>query len=253
MPCELTRTHLHAYLDGELDAPGSVAFEQHLQSCAECASALASEQSLRQAVSTAQLYEPAPDQLRKNILARLPVDFPAPTRKRTILQWAAMAAALLVALFLGHAWSSFHRAQPHEDVLAVAAVDAHLRSLQPGHLMDIPSTDQHTVKPWFDGKVDFAPTVRDFANDGFPLVGGRLDVLAGRTAAALVYGRRKHIINVFVMPSSSAPAVTSTTETSGEQHGYHWLAWQADGFTYLAVSDTSPDDLQQLRALFLKN
>lgn len=251
MPCELTRTHLHAYLDGELDAPGAAAFEQHLHACAECASALASEQSLRQTLAAAQLYEPAPEQLRKNILARLPADFPAPAPKRPILQWAAMAAALLLALFLGYAWSSFHRVQPHDDVLADAAVDAHLRSLQPGHLTDIPSTDQHTVKPWFDGKVDFAPSVRDFAYDGFPLLGGRLDVLAGRTAAALVYGRRKHIINVFVLPSSSTTA--SASENSGQQHGYHWLSWQAAGFTYLAVSDASPDDLQQLSALFLKN
>jgi mycothiol system anti-sigma-R factor len=248
VPCELTTTHLHAYLDGELDAPGAAAFERHLQSCTECASALHSEQALRKALASAQLYEPAPDHLRQSIRSKLPAGFQVPPKKFSVLQWGAMAAALLLAALIGGELFNVFHARSQGIVLAVAAVDAHLRSLQPGHLMDVESTDQHTVKPWFDGRIDFAPSVRDFANDGFPLLGGRLDVLDGHTAASLVYGRRKHIINVFVIQS---PATNASTN-SGEQHGYNWLSWQKDGFTYIAVSDAAAPDLQQLRDLFRK-
>lgn len=248
MQCELTRTRLHAYFDGELDAAGAASFEQHLRSCPECASALASEQSLRQAVCNAQLYEPASEKLRKNVLKNLPAASASQPSTFPLWRWAAVAAILLLAVLLGRELISMLRTQSEGAALATAAVDAHLRSLQPGHLTDVQSTDQHTVKPWFDGKIDFAPSVQDFANDDFPLLGGRLDVLDGKAAAALVYGRRKHIINVFVMESQRpAPG-----PSSGEQLGYHWLFWHAGTFTYIAVSDTSPADLQQLRDLFQK-
>jgi len=131
--------------------------------------------------------------------------------------------------------------------MAASFVDAHLRSLQPGHLTDVQSTDQHTVKPWFDGRIDFAPPVRDFANEGFPLVGGRLDVAGGKTVAALVYSRRKHIINVFVEKAPSE----SYWNGAGESQGYHWLTWQQNGFSFCAVSDVAPADLDQLQQLFL--
>jgi anti-sigma factor (TIGR02949 family) len=248
VPCELTAVHLHACLDGELDAAGAANFEQHLRVCAQCSSELAAEQSLREALSNAQLYERAPSQLRNLLRKNLSLGSVVKARKFPVWQSLAVAAALILAAFFGHELVGLFHAQAQRSVLTSAAVDAHLRSLQPGHLTDVQSSDQHTVKPWFDGKVDFAPTVRDFAADGFPLIGGRLDVLGGRTAAALVYGRRKHIINLFVMESSnpSAPA------TSGELHGYHWVSWQKNDFTYIAVSDASPEDLLQLRDLFLK-
>ena len=249
MRCELTGTHLHGYLDGELDAAGAASFERHLQSCATCASALGLEQSLRRTLAGAQLYERATDQLRNRVLSKLPAEFPARTKAFPAWRWAAVAAALLLAAFLGRESMNVFHAQSEGEVLAVAAVDAHLRSLQPGHLADVPSTDQHTVKPWFDGKVDFAPSVNDFANEGFPLLGGRLDVLSGRTTAALVYGRRKHIINVFVLPYPSAMGARD----SGERSGYHTLSWQKGGLTYIAVSDVAAADLQQLRGLFLKD
>jgi anti-sigma factor RsiW len=133
------------------------------------------------------------------------------------------------------------------QLMAASLVDAHLRSLQPGHLTDVESTDQHTVKPWFDGRIDFAPPVRDFAGDGFPLVGGRLDVAGGRTVAALVYARRKHIINVFVEKAQPE----NYWNGAGEAQGYHWLAWQKDGFSFCAVSDVAPTDLAQLKQLSL--
>jgi anti-sigma factor RsiW len=124
-------------------------------------------------------------------------------------------------------------------------VDAHLRSLQPGHLEDVQSTDQHTVKPWFDGKLDFAPPVHDFVKEGFPLQGGRLDVVHGRTVAVLVYARRKHLINVFVWPTTEP----DSEPLSGSQLGYHWMDWRKSGMEMCAVSDVSPDDLAELQHL----
>lgn len=244
MHCELTETRLHAYFDGELDAAGAASFEQHLRSCHECASMIASEQSLRQVLSESQLYAPASDKLHRNILKNFPAASVSRPYSFPLWRWAALAAVLLLAVFLGRELVSVFRAQSQTVALATAAVDAHLRSLQPGHLTDVQSSDQHTVKPWFDGRVNFAPPVPDFANDGFPLLGGRLDVLNGRTAAALVYGRRKHIINVFVVQSESIKP------DSGDRQGYHWLSWQTGPFAYIAVSDVSSPDLRQLRTLF---
>jgi len=152
---------------------------------------------------------------------------------------------LLLLLYSG--WRLFPGLGQKNDQTALAAqiVDAHLRSLEPGHLTDVISTDQHTVKPWFDGKLDFAPPVQDFAADGFPLTGGRLDVVGGRTVAALVYGRRKHFVNVFIWPSSNPDAAPS----SGAQQGYHWITWQKNGMAYWAVSDTAAADLDELQRL----
>jgi anti-sigma factor RsiW len=247
--CELTETRLHAYFDGELDAAGAASFEQHLRSCPECASALASEQSLRQVVTESHMYAPASDKLHRNILKNLPAASASRAGTSSSLwRWAALAAVLLLAVFLGRELLSVFRTQSETVALATAAVDAHLRSLQPGHLTDVQSSDQHTVKPWFDGKVNFAPPVPDFANDGFPLLGGRLDVLDGRTTAALVYGRRKHIINVFVV----AFPREGSNASSGDRQGYHWVSWQTGPFAYIAVSDVSATDLQQLRQLFQK-
>jgi anti-sigma factor RsiW len=130
--------------------------------------------------------------------------------------------------------------------LATTLVDAHLRSLQLGHLTDVESTDQHTVKPWFDGRLDFSPPVHDFAADGFPLLGGRLDVVQGRSVAALVFGRRKHVINVFI--EETQPGVS--WEGSGTTQGYQWLAWENSAFSFCAVSDVSPPDLVALKRLF---
>ena len=248
MPCELVGTHLHAYLDGELDAAGAANFERHLRTCSACAAEFRSQQDLRQALAGAQLYQRAPDQLRRNLHAKLPADFL--TRTRTFpafWRWVAVAAALLLSVLLGREGLTMLLARSESQLLVAAAVDAHLRSLQPGHLADVPSSDQHTVKPWFNGKVDFAPAVRDFAGEGFPLLGGRLDVLDGQTAAALVYGRRKHIINVFVLPSGNAGR-----NGSAEQSGYRTHTWQQGGLTYIAVSDVSSSDLLELSDLFLK-
>ena len=250
MSCELPRTMIHGYLDGELDAVRAAEFERHLEQCPECVTALESQESLRSSLQRAELYEKAPAELRQKVLSSLrpaagPIPFVAPRRRAAVGQWLAIAAVLLLLLYSG--WRLFPGLGQKNDQTALAAqiVDAHLRSLEPGHLTDVISTDQHTVKPWFDGKLDFAPPVQDFAADGFPLTGGRLDVVGGRTVAALVYGRRKHFVNVFIWPSSNPDAAPS----SGAQQGYHWITWQKNGMAYWAVSDTAAADLDELQRL----
>lgn len=253
MTCDLSQTRLHAYFDGELDAMGAAEFERHLESCPDCETRLAVEEKLRSALAGAQLYARAPENLRKHLLISLPkaavpppLKDPKPSAAES-WRWLAIAASVILALLLGTQYMEKLNRHLQQQAMAAVIVDAHLRSLQPGHLEDVISTDQHTVKPWFDGKIDFAPPVRDFANDGFPLVGGRLDVLEGRSAAALVYGRRKHIVNVFVTKTQPGDA----SDRSGELQGYHWVAWQQNGFTFTAVSDTAYADLDQLKQLFL--
>jgi anti-sigma factor (TIGR02949 family) len=252
VPCELSQTQLHGYFDGELDALGAMAFEKHLETCPDCKRLLAAEESLRNSLRQASLYEAAPRSLRENLLGPAvkplpkPVDFPA---RPVSWRWLALAAAILLAALVGWRQMTRPRGLSSTPLVASVMVDAHLRSLQPGHLTDVESTDQHTVKPWFDGRLDFAPPVRDFAADGFPLLGGRLDVVEGRTVAALVYGRRKHIISVFVRKSDQAGA----WEGSGSVQGYQWLAWQANGFSFCAVSDVAAPDLLQLKELILKD
>jgi mycothiol system anti-sigma-R factor len=246
--CELTRTVLHGYLDGELDAARAAEFEHHLESCAACLAAFEAQESLRSSLHRARLYESAPASLRGKIDAALAADSPKPYRWFVFPQvWLAAAAVLLIA-FLGWPYASTLRAPGGEAVFAAEVVDAHLRSLQPGHLTDVVSTDQHTVKPWFDGKLDFAPPVRDFAENGFPLQGGRLDILHGHSVAALVYGRRKHEVNLFLWPSREADA----TPHSGAQLGYQWVHWRKNGMEYWLTSDAAADDLTALQKLLLQ-
>jgi len=247
MSCDRADTVLHAYFDNEMDSLGAAEFERHLEQCVECAGALAALKDLRSSVNRAQLYQKAPALLRKKILvdvaAARPIEI-APAR--ATWQWLAIAAVVLLFISVGWQVASVHRGEDSNAVLAAELVDAHLRSLQPGHLSDVVSTDQHTVKPWFDGKLDFAPPVRDFAEQGFPLQGGRLDVIHGRTIAALVYGRRKHLVNVFIWPTTERDASPRT----GSRQGYQWINWRQGGMEFCAVSDTSSSDLEQLQRLF---
>jgi len=250
VPCDQAQNQLHGYLDGELDALSAANFERHLETCPDCKQTLAAEQSLQRSIQQAGLYERAPESLRMSLLGKSkqqPVVRSFPAARVSPWRWLAVAAALLLAVLIGWRQLQLARGPSDSQLMAASLVDAHLRSLQPGHLTDVESTDQHTVKPWFDGRIDFAPPVRDFAGDGFPLLGGRLDAAGGKTVAALVYSRRKHIINVFVEKAQPE----SYWNGAGESQGYHWLAWQKDGFSFCAVSDIASPDLAQLKQLFL--
>jgi anti-sigma factor RsiW len=250
MSCNRSTTILHGYFDNELDVLGAADFERHLEQCSNCVSALETLESMRSSLNVAQLYEKAPAELRKKILARIGSPRSATVfPNRNVWQWLAVAAALVMVTYTGLRVGSPHRADNYETVLAAEIIDAHLRSLQPGHLIDVVSTDQHTVKPWFDGKLDFSPPVQDFADQGFPLQGGRVDVVHGRSVAALVYGRRKHFINVFIWPTNEKDAAPR----SGSQQGYQWTEWRKDGMEFCAVSDAAPSALEQLRSLLAGN
>jgi anti-sigma factor RsiW len=264
--CERTDTVLHGYFDNELDALSAAEFERHMEQCFDCTVALESLKSLRSTLSSAQVYQKTPEALRKKVFADVgaaakPIAI-APARPNW--QWLAVAATLLLLLYGTWRVVSASRTGDDQTTLAAAVIDAHLRSLQPGHLTDVISTDQHTVKPWFDGKLDFAPPVRDFADQGFPLQGGRLDVVNNRTVAALVYGRRKHFVNVFIWPVSAAANGNDkslaneasnekdATPESGSRQGYQWIEWRKNGMDFYAVSDTAPADLQELQRLLTR-
>ena len=249
MSCEYACSTLHGYIDGELDPLRSAEFEHHLENCRECAKALEAEESLRSALQHSGLYEQAPVSLRKKIRAELEAVTAPPMRLRLAAwRWVTVAASILVVATLS--WYVWPRSVTTDasaaPFSAAEMIDAHIRSLQPGHLTDVASTDQHTVKPWFNGKLDFAPPVRDFSDEGFPLIGGRLDALAGRNVAVLVYGRRKHTINVFVLPTKEPD---TPIHPPGLRQGYQWLHWRRQGMEYCAVSDVSVADLHELAQL----
>ncbi|MGH9514256.1 MAG: anti-sigma factor family protein [Terriglobales bacterium] len=249
MNCELAETTIHGYFDGELDAVRSSEFEQHLENCSRCQAVLEGLESLRARLQHGDLYEPASPELREKVRKQIGQETssasssPGLSWKRWFLLPAfgtlAAAAALIAIIF-------FVIPTHTQSVLTAELIDAHVRSLQPGHLFDVQSTDQHTVKPWFDGKLDFIPPVDDFAAQGFPLVGGRLDVIEGHNVAALVYGRRKHIINVFIWPRSENE---TTAESSGSRQGYNWVAGQSGEMRIYIVSDAGVSDLRELKDL----
>ena len=250
MTCERSQTLLHGYLDGELDPLRAEEFERHLENCSQCIAQLEEQESLRASLISAQLYERAPHGLAMKIKRQI-------ANEESDGQWswvpiwrwigASAAFALLVSItYHGVELILGNRAPAAVQVASTEVIDAHVRSLQPGHLTDVLSTDQHTVKPWFDGKLDYVPPVKDLAENGFPLVGGRLDVLNGRSVAALVYGRRKHFINVFVWPDSQA---VSALPAPGTRNGYQWNYWRAHGMEFCAISDVSATDLHDLAEL----
>jgi mycothiol system anti-sigma-R factor len=251
MSCDFSGTLLHAYLDGELDAMRAADFERHLETCRECTATLGAAESLRSSLQHAQLYETAPAGLRKKIRAELKVSA-GKASGSSVAAWRWLAVAAAILLVTGVAWFAlphFLATSTQSSVTSTEIVDAHIRSLQAGHLTDVASTDQHTVKPWFDGKLEFIPPVHDFMDEGFPLLGGRLDVLGERNVAALVYGRRKHFINVFVWPTKEPD---TPIHPPGSRQGFQWVHWRHQGMEFCAISDVSAQDLHELAQLFIK-
>jgi anti-sigma factor RsiW len=237
MDCKLDRTTLQAYADGELDALRSVEVEAHLRDCPACRQVVENLRAGRIALREGLPRYAAPSHLTEKIRAALPAT--AQPHRVVIAQFwprvgwvSALAAMLVLGFFIG---------QQHDQSgrLLDEVVASHTRSLMQSHLMDVVSTDQHTVKPWFEGKITFAPPVVDLSAAGFPLVGGRLDELNHQTVAALVYGRNKHFINLFVWPSTSGSIPVGSTESSG----YQINSWTHGGLNFIAVSEIPAADL----------
>jgi anti-sigma factor RsiW len=248
MNCAESEILLNALIDGELDAGHARDVEAHVASCAACAEKLKAFRAMRDAMAGAGLKDSAPAHLRSRIEAALPLPsarviaprkFFQPSR-RAFFGGFAVGGALSAALAASLVLTVFRNDQ--EQTIAGEVVSAHIRSLQAGHLMDVETSDQHTVKPWFNGKVDVAPPVVDLTAQGFTLLGGRLDYINGEPVASVVYQRRKHLINLFVAQRLGARHAGATTETI---QGYNVRHWSEEGLDYWAVSDLAGDELDE--------
>lgn len=249
MSCELTQRFVPVYMDGELDLVRTIEMEEHLKNCPSCAQNLENHQELRAALRRSLPTYAAPAALRERIKSFLSAPNGAMFQERKmkwpslhVWQWAGAVTALLLFSLTGWQLTAHLRAPSSDEQITAEVFSNHVRSLEANHLMDVVSTDQHTVKPWFDAKLDFSPPVEDLASDGFPLVGGRLDYLEGREVAALIYQRREHFINVFVWPN---PTGSNSTQPIESRQGYNIVRWSRGGFQCWAVSDIGSSDLAE--------
>jgi anti-sigma factor RsiW len=243
MNCKVAQNLINGYVDGELDLVRNLEIERHIQDCALCAQGYKNHQVLRNGTKTGSLYFKAPVDLQRRIQWALRKAAKAESAPRWLSwSWVRMAAPLAAAALVLFTLVPFLRGPSTDEFLTREVVSGHVRSLMATHLADVPSSDQHTVKPWFNGKLDFSPPVQDLATQGFPLVGGRLDYLDNRPVAALIYQRAKHLINVFIWPSSERSDSGIKSETG---QGYHVFHWTRSGMTYWAVSDLEESQLQE--------
>src|SRR5436309_5431666 len=274
MNCEEATKLVDGYLDGELDPITSQTIEQHLRSCRNCEQAYETHRALVRAIGSAAPYYKAPAELRERIQSSLREEIAErPTRNvvrdirqvfrrnqpelRTSLwgtpwNWLGLpglglAAAIIFAAIITLTVVPRLQRPGDNQFLATQLIASHVRSLMANHLTDVASSDQHTVKPWLDGKLDFAPPVVDLNSEGFPLIGGRLDYLDNHPVAALIYQRRKHFINLFVWPATPG---TSKAQKIMARQGYHLLHWVDQDFNYWAVSDVNDKDLQTFKQSF---
>jgi anti-sigma factor (TIGR02949 family) len=260
MNCAESETLLHALIDGELDAGHERDVEAHVAACPACADNLQAFRAMREAIAAANLKEPAPASLRSRIEASLPLHGVRAERARK--PWAVWLLSLRSSwrsffggLALGTALSAAVAASlviavvrnDQQQETASEIVSAHLRSLQPGHLTDVETSDQHTVKPWFNGKLDVAPPVIDLTAQGFTLIGGRLDYINGEPEGAIIYRRRQHIINLFVARHAGAEHGAAKSETV---RGFNIRHWTAEGLDFWAVSDISAGELDEFARKF---
>jgi anti-sigma factor RsiW len=241
--CRDVQELIHGYVDEELDLVRNLEMERHLHECPACSGAYERLRTLRSTVASSAPYFRAPsgldERLRRRLRHAAELDADTPRAQYT-WQWIGIAAAVLIAAIT---ITAIVRRPAPAELLARDVVACHVRSLMAAHLTDVPSTDQHTVKPWFNGKLDFSPAVGNFADQGFPLIGGRLDYVDNRPVAALVYRRHQHIVNLLVWPASGQ---SDATVGQTDLQGYHLLHWTKAGMTYWAVSDLNTAELRQL-------
>lgn len=255
MDCNQARPLLDADADNELELIRHLELADHLRGCADCRAHAEAAQARRAALRNALPRFTAPSHLAGKIRAALaaegmPTDTPAQARRFSfpgvLVSTVGLAAAITLALLGGFAWG---QARARAGLLATEAVNDHIRSLQADHLTDIASTDRHTVKPWFAGKLDFSPPVTDLATAGYPLAGGRMEQLDGRPAAALVFQHRLHAINLFIWPASNGPLGV----WHSAQQGYNLESWSQGGLNYMAVSEIPADELTDFITQFRRS
>ncbi|HYQ87435.1 MAG TPA: anti-sigma factor [Bacteroidota bacterium] len=245
MSCADRQIFIHAYIDGELDLGTSIEIERHLDSCDACFQSYKQHRSLHTALKQSALYYEAPEELQRRIYASVKATDRSRSLSSRMRDWSprilTLAASFAVVVLI--AWNLGRLARPSQnDMVSQQVLESHIRSLLANHLTDVPSSDQHTVKPWFNGKTNFSPVVKDLSAQGFPLIGGRLDYVNDLRVAALVYQRHQHVINLFTWssPGEAGRAVDSMT-----RGGYNLFGWNKAGMSYYAVSDLNATELQE--------
>jgi anti-sigma factor RsiW len=249
MSCDLDSAVLHSYFDGELSVIRAAEFQYHLARCSDCIDELAAMSSVRGSLKHARLYESAPVSLRLKIRVGIHPRTPT-TRPSLLFNWrglAAVAALVFVALILWRVIPGVRKEEDYQAEFAAEIVDAHLRSLLPGQISNVNSADPAILRAWFDSKVKFAFPVRDFAGNGFALQGGRVDIVQGRTVAALVYRSRDQVFNVFIWRTRAS----DDSVHAGTRQGYQWIDWRKDRLEFCAVSDATPSELRRLQRLLV--
>ncbi|SRR5579884_2076512 len=242
MGCEM-QDLIHAYVDGELDLVRSLEVEKHIQNCRACSITHQNIQALRSAMGAGSLYFTPPVNLERRIHSALQGTGKSEISHRAMRwRWLSVPVSLAFIALMIWVFEPILVAPSRDSLLIESIISGHVRSLMVNHLTDVSSSDQHTVKPWFNGKLDFSPPVKDLSNQGFPLVGGRLDYLENRPVAALVYRHRQHFINLFIWPSSRKSDIERKTVV---RQGYNLIHWAKSGMTYWAVSDLNSSELQE--------
>ena len=252
MRCDQARDSLVARVDGELTPDEAREVDQHLATCPACAAEFATVSATHRLLAEKLMRYRAPDVLKARIRGALTENADAgamrPTPRPTPAWWRSVAAGMVIAVASSALTFAAMRGQPNAAA-ADELLASHLRSLQPGHLTDVVSTNQHNVKPWFNGRVDVSPAVPSLDSLGFPLVGGRTDYVRGRAVPVIVYARRQHMINVYVWPSADD---TPSPPRPSSRNGYHFVAWRAGGLEYHAVSDLNPGELDTFAGAFAR-
>ena len=242
MTCEESGQLIHAFADGELDLTKRLEMEAHLQDCPACAHTHEEIRRLSSSMKDSSLRFTPSASFEKRLRSAVRRETKEKPATRPWWRWSMAAASLAVIVLAVWATVVILNRPSSDTLVAQEVVSSHVRSLMAQHLTDVPSSDQHTVKPWFDGKLDFSPPVKDLKEQGFELKGGRLDYIDTRPVAALVYQRRQHLINVFVWPAKSSSK--STIQASVSQ-GYNLIRWTNSGMEWWAISDLNLAELQQ--------
>jgi len=246
MQCDEVRPRLEAYVDGELAEAERVQLRDHLADCPECGPEATALEHLRDGIRQSAPVYRAPEALRSEIRFALRRQAATSARgARPAPGWLAYAASILLAVAVGSGGTLLITGERQEDAVANELIDSHLRSLLGNHLTDVASSDQHTVKPWFAGRSELSPPAVDLAGEGFPLVGGRLDLIAGKPIPALVYRRREHVVNVFVLPASRGDLAKTLT-----RRGYSLRHWDEGDLGFWAVTDAAPSELAEFERVF---
>ena len=246
MRCDFSDSLLQEYFDGELSARTTAEFERHLGHCARCATELVDLDLLRDRLHLAQIYEPATASLRWRINARFhPISPKTPASKPLLWHWMAAAAALLFIAIVPGKLGPRLQVDDYQPELAGEIVASHMHSLHPGYTMGVASSDERMVTSWFEAKLKFAVPVHDFANQGFALRGGRLDVIEDRSVAVLAYEHDGHPVSVFMWRTREP----ETSARSGSRQGFQWADWRKGKMEFCVVSDTKVTDLERLHEL----